>query len=115
MQISQDVIQAQTERTERARSAILAGKFLVTRIDPQRWTVKNGDKLPYVVSLKPSTSDLVGNDWTCTCMDFQQRGPQILCKHIEGVRFLEAAQNQIPPIKEKENHMNNSNPLTKGA
>ena len=115
MQISQDVIQAQTERTERARSAILAGKFLVTRIGPQQWTVKNGDKLPYVVSLKPSKSDFVGNDWTCTCMDFQQRGPQILCKHIEGVRLLEAAQNQIPPIKEKENHMNNSNPSTEGS
>ena len=115
MQISQDLIQAQTERTERARSAILAGKFLVTRIGPQQWTVKNGDKLPYVVSLKPSKSDFVGNDWTCTCMDFQQRGPQILCKHIEGVRLLEAAQNQIPPIKEKENHMNNSNPSNEGS
>ena len=115
MQISQDVIQAQTERTERARSAILTGKFLVTRIGPQQWTVKNGDKLPYAISLKPSKSYFVGNDWTCTCMDFQQRGPQILCKHIEGVRLLEAAQNQIPPIKEKENHMNDSNPSTEGS
>ena len=115
MQVTQDLIQAQAERTERARSAILAGKFLVTRTSPQQWTVKNGDKLPYVVSLKPSQSDFVGNDWTCTCMDFQQRGPLILCKHIEGVRLLEAAQNQIPQLTEKENHMNDSNPSNEGS
>ena len=75
MQESQELKQAQAERTERARSAILAGKFLVTRIAPQQWTVKNGDKLPYAVSLN-------GDVWACTCMDYQQRGPQILCKHI---------------------------------
>jgi hypothetical protein len=108
MQVTQDLIQAQAERTERARSAILAGKFIVTRTSPQQWTVKNGDKLPYVVSLKPSQSDLVGNDWTCTCMDFQERGSQILCKHIEGVRLLEAAQNQTSPLTEIENHKNDS-------
>jgi hypothetical protein len=118
MYVNQDENQAQAERTERARSAILAGKFMVTRIDPRQWTVKNGDKLPYVVSLKstPSNDDpgvvdvSVGNDWTCTCMDFQQRGPHILCKHIEGVRLLEAAQDQIPPLTKKENHMNNATP-----
>ena len=115
MQVTQNLIQAQVERTERARSAILAGKFLVTRTSPQQWTVKNGDKLPYVVSLKPSQRDFVGNDWICTCMDFQQRGPLILCKHIEGVRLLEAAQNQIPPLTEKENHMNDSNPSNEGS
>ena len=115
MQETQDLIQAQAERNERARSAILAGKFLVTRTSPQQWTVKNGDKLPYVVSLKPSQSDSNGNDWICTCMDFQQRGPLILCKHIEGVRLLEAAQNQIPPQTEKENHMNDSNPSNEGS
>ena len=112
MQITQDVIQAQTERTERARSAILAGKFLVTRIGPQQWTVKNGDKLPYVVSLKPILGDSIGNDWTCTCMDFQQRGPQILCKHIEGVRLLEAAQTKTSSIPNKENNMKISKKLT---
>jgi len=115
MQETQDLIQAQAERNERARSATLAGKFLVTRTSPQQWTVKNGDKLPYVVSLKPSQSDSIGNDWICTCMDFQQRGPLILCKHIEGVRLLEAAQNQIPPLAEKENHMNDSIPLNEGS
>ncbi len=115
MQVTQDLIQAQAERTERARSAILAGKFLVTRTSPQQWTVKNGDKLPYVVSLKPSLSDSVGNDWICTCMDFQQRGPLILCKHIEGVRLLEATQNQIPQLTEKENHMNDSTPSNEGS
>jgi hypothetical protein len=82
MQITQDFFQSQAERTDRARSAILAGKFLVTRINPQEWTVKNGDKLPYVVSLKPLQADSDRNDWICTCMDYQQRGPQILCKHI---------------------------------
>jgi len=115
MQEPQDLTQAQAERTERARAAILAGIFLVTRIVPQQWTVKNGDKLPYVVSLKTSQSESVGNDWTCTCMDFQQRGPHILCKHIEGVRLLEAAQNRITPIKEKENQMNDSNPVNEGS
>lgn len=114
MQITQDLIQAQVKRTERTRSVDLADKFLVTRISPQQWTVKNGDKLPYVVSLKPSRSDFVGNDWTCTCMDFQQRGPLILCKHIEDERLLEAAQNQIPKITEKENYMNDSTPPNEG-
>jgi hypothetical protein len=47
-------------------------------------------------------------------MDFQQRGPLILCKHIEGVRLLEAAQNQNPPLTDKENHMNDSNPSNEG-
>ena len=114
MQVTQDLIQAQVKRTERARSAILAGKFLVTRTSPQQWTVKNGDKLPYVVSLKPSQSDFVGIDWTCTCMDFQQQGPQILCKHLEGVRLLKATQNQILKVTEKENHMNYSTPSNEG-
>ena len=78
---------AQLERTERARSAIRAGQFHITRVGPQQWTVKNGEKLPYAVSLQ-------GDTWVCTCMDYQQRGPQILCKHIEGVRLSEAAQNE---------------------
>lgn len=99
MQKTQDSFQAQVERTERARSAIRAGRFQVTRIAPQQWTVKNGDKLPYVVSLS-------GDVWTCTCMDYQQRGPQILCKHIEGVRLSEAAQNRSNSIIDKEIHMN---------
>ena len=94
MVVNQDEDQAQTERTERARAAIRAGKFQVTRINPGQWTVKNGDKLPYVVALKPDQEDSNGSDWTCTCLDFQQRGPQVLCKHIQGVRLLEAAQNQ---------------------
>jgi DNA repair and recombination protein RAD52 len=115
MHVTQDQIQAQAERTERAHSAILAGKFQVTRVSPQQWTVKNGDKLPYVVTLKPSQSDFIGNAWTCTCMDFQRRGPQILCKHIEGVRLLEAAQNQIPLFKDKENNMNDSTPSNDGS
>ena len=54
MQKTQDLTQAQVDRTERAQSAILAGKFQVTRTNPHQWTVKNGDKLPYVVTLRPS-------------------------------------------------------------
>jgi hypothetical protein len=107
MVVNQDEDQAQIERTERARAAILAGKFQVTRINPGQWTVKNGDKLPYVVALKPNQEDSTSRDWVCTCLDFQQRGPQVLCKHIEGVRLLEAAQNQ--PISEKEKHMDEVN------
>ncbi len=108
MYVNQDEDQAQIERTERARAAILAGKFLVTRINPGQWTVKNGDKLPYVVALKPDQEDSNGSDWCCTCLDFQQRGPQVLCKHIQGVRLLEAAQNR--PISEKEKHMDDIPP-----
>ena len=118
MQNAQDLNQAQTERTERARTAIRAGQFLVTRINPQEWTVKNGDKQPYVVSLVPresnSNSDPVGMDWTCTCMDFQQRGPAILCKHIEGVRLLEAAQPVSSSTPYKETAMNESLPTSDG-
>lgn len=79
--------QAQIERTERAQSAIRVGLFQVTRVGPQQWAVKNGDKLPYAVTLE-------GNIWGCTCMDFRQRGPELRCKHIEGVRLSEAAQYQ---------------------
>lgn len=93
--------QAQVERTERAQSAIRAGLFQVTRVGPQQWTVKNGDKLPYVVSLEGST-------WACTCMDFRQRGPEIRCKHIEGVRLSEAAQNQSFQENHKEDLMEQS-------
>lgn len=113
MQTTQDLIQAQIERTDRAQSAILAGKFLVTRVNPQQWTVKNGDKQPYVVSL---TSIEGGSDeitWSCTCLDYQQRGPQILCKHIEGVRLLEGAQGQFIE-QEKENQMNETTPAYEG-
>jgi len=114
MYVNHDETQAQTERTERARAAIQAGKFKVTRINPGQWTVKNGDKLPYVVALKPDQEDSNGSDWTCTCLDFQQRGPQVLCKHIQGVRLLEAAQNQS--ISEKEKHMDevNQNQIPQG-
>ena len=115
MQLTQDLIQAQAERTERARSTLLAGKFLVTRTSPQQWKVKNDDKLPYVVSLKPSQSDFVGNDWTCTCMDFRQRGSIIHCKHNESKCLFEAAQNQIPKVIVKENQMNNSTPASEGG
>jgi hypothetical protein len=106
MQETQGLSQAQAERTERARSAILAGKFLVTRIAPQQWTVKNGDKLPYAVSLQPLQGASRGLTWVCTCMDYQQRGPQILCKHIEGVRLSEAAQNRSISNIDKEIQMN---------
>jgi hypothetical protein len=114
MQETQGLSQEQVERIERARSAIIAGKFLVTRIAPQQWTVKNGDKLPYAVSLQPNhpNEELEGKgafqglSWVCTCKDFQLRGPQILCKHIEGVRLLEAAQNRSNLNIDKENHMN---------
>jgi hypothetical protein len=105
MPIPQDLYQAQLERTERARAAILTGKFQVFRTNPEQWTVRNGDKLPYVVSLKSSEGILAGPTWTCTCMDFQQRGPQVLCKHIEGVRLLEAEQTTVSFIKEKEEPM----------
>lgn len=91
--------QAQTERTERAYAAIHAGSFQVTRTSPFQWTVRNGDKLPYVVSLQ-------GETWNCTCKDFQQRGPDLRCKHIEGVRLSEAAQQQT---SQQETQMDQTN------
>jgi hypothetical protein len=105
MQETQALTQAQAERTERARSAILAGKFLVTRIAPQQWTVKNGDKLPYAVALRAVQGDLREPTWVCTCMDYQQHGPQILCKHIEGVRLSESAHNRSNSNMDKDIHM----------
>jgi hypothetical protein len=91
-------VQAQSERTERALAAIQAGCFEVLRTGPFRWTVKNGDKEPYIVSLQ--------NDaWSCTCKDFELRGSEVRCKHIEGVRLSETAQlnrhkleNQMDPF-----------------
>ncbi len=88
-----DVETEQKERTERAKMAIRAGQFQITRVGPQQWSVQNGEKLPYSVSLE-------GDIWVCTCMDYQQRGPTILCKHIEGVRLSEAAQSTIELVKE---------------
>ncbi len=113
MSITNELEQAQVERTERARSAIRAGLFQVTRVGPQQWTVKNGDKLPYAVSLEPSHLNEAlgvqgaarGELWVCTCMDYRQRGPQIRCKHIEGVRLSEAAQNQSIQTIKKETFM----------
>ena len=93
---------AQLERTERAKSAIRAGQFHITRVGPQQWTVKNGEKLPYAVSLQ-------GDTWVCTCMDYRQRGPQILCKHIEGVRLSEMAQSQTIQSYDKEQQMDQPN------
>jgi hypothetical protein len=112
MQENKEETQAQTERTERARSGIRAGRILVSRVGSQQWTVKNGDKLPYAVSLQPLQSDIgeqgVSQEltWVCTCIDYQQCGPQILCKHIEAVRLSEAAQNVSFSTSDKENHMN---------
>ena len=88
-----EVGKEQKERTERAKAAIRAGQFQITRVGPQQWSVQNGEKLPYSVSLE-------GETWVCTCMDYQQRGPDILCKHIEGVRLSEAAQSSIESSKE---------------
>jgi hypothetical protein len=98
--------QAQTERTERAYAAIHAGSFQITRTSPFQWTVRNGDKLPYVVSLQPLQGATQGEVWSCTCKDFQQRGTDLRCKHIEGVRLSEAAQQQI---SQQETQMDQTN------
>ena len=88
---------AQSERTARAQSALQGGRFRVARISPQRWAVQNGSNQPYTVTLQQTESNPT---WACTCMDYCQRGPQIRCKHIEGVRLCEAAQNQTTIHKE---------------
>jgi hypothetical protein len=89
---------AQSERTIRAQSALLADRFRVTRISPLLWAVKNGSKQPYTVSLQNTDA---GQTWACTCLDFRQHGPQVFCKHIEGVRLSEAAQKRTTIHKEK--------------
>lgn len=50
MQKTQDLTQAQVERTERAQSAILAGKFQVTRSNPRDGRSKMATSYRYVVS-----------------------------------------------------------------
>jgi hypothetical protein len=89
MEETQQDVQEQTDRTDRANSALLAGRFQIVQTDPLQWTVKNGDNLPYSVSLH-------GADWSCTCPDFQQNGPDLRCKHIEGVRLLQQAEPGSP-------------------
>lgn len=98
-----EVGKEQKERTERAKASIRAGQFQITRVGPQQWSVQNGGKLPYSVSLE-------GDIWVCTCMDYQQRGPDILCKHIEGVRLSEAAQSSIETAKENSMEHTQTNP-----
>lgn len=95
---SQEMTQLQTERTERAQSALVAGRFQVIRVDPLQWTVRNGDNLPYTVSLH-------GETWSCTCPDFLQIGPAIRCKHIEGVRLLEETDYTSNSNQDKEVHL----------
>jgi hypothetical protein len=91
--------QAQAERTERALAAIQSGCFEVLRTGPFRWTVKNGDKEPYSVSLQNEA-------WSCTCKDFELRGPELRCKHIEGVRLSETDELNRT---HQENHMDQLN------
>jgi hypothetical protein len=95
----QELQHAQSERMARAQSALQGGRFRVERISPQLWAVQNGSNQPYTVTLQQTESNPT---WVCTCMDYRQRGPQILCKHIEGVRLSEAAQNQITIHQEKQ-------------
>ena len=97
----------QVERTDRARTALLEGKFQIIRAAPGVWTVKNGDKEPYTVSFQAGA-------WTCTCMDFQQRGPEVRCKHIEGVRLSEDVQLQTSQSKIEEHHMEEIQNQTSG-
>ena len=75
----------QQQRTERAWQGLTGGVFIVQRIGPTQWTVKNGDKLPYAVQLNDS-------NWSCTCLDFQKHGPELRCKHVEAVRIAEINQ-----------------------
>ena len=95
----QELQHAQSERMARAQSALQGGRFRVERISPQLWAVQNGSNQPYTVTLQQTESDIT---WVCTCMDNRQRGPQIRCKHIEGVRLCEATQNQITIHQEKQ-------------
>lgn len=106
--------QAQSARTERARAAIQAGRFQVTRTNPQQWTVRNGSKPPYVVSLRSIPDPYFGSMWSCTCPDYQQLGPMVHCKHIEGVRLSEAALDLSAHRKEKEKIMKESPPKRDG-
>lgn len=85
---------AQQQRTERAWQGLTGRAFIIQRIGPSQWSVKNGDKLPYAVQLNDGL-------WSCTCPDFQKIGPEIRCKHVEAVRIAETQQTY--PITYQEN------------
>jgi len=87
----------QSERTERAITALAAGEYKVTPLEPGAWSVVNGDKVPYRVTHN-----------TCECMDFQNTSKLgIRCKHIEAIHILFP---QIPGGKQAMEHPNN--PIT---
>ena len=100
---------AQWERTERARRSLREQAFHITRTNPGQWTVKNGDKSPYTVMLQ-------NNTWTCTCPDYQQRGNELRCKHIEAVRLREQSLATDPnQTNEEVLHMNDQIPITEAV
>ena len=105
MEDSQRFCTAQSERVERARSAVRGGKFLITRIGPCEWTVRNGGKEPYVVSLKtmPGEGPPLQGDLHLYGLSAERHGYSL--QHIHAVRLLEAEQNQTGRAKhEKGNH-----------
>lgn len=76
----------QEERTQRALEALRGNLFQIVVLASDRWSVKNGEKMPYTVTRDRDV-------WTCNCPDFQQRGPLIRCKHVEAVRLTQESQS----------------------
>lgn len=99
-----DLATAQQERTERALEALRTNAFHISSETQDSWLVRNGDKHPYAVRRAE------GN-WNCNCLDFQQRGSTLRCKHVEAVRLkLEGQSGQINHIlNDKEQTMSESN------
>ncbi len=92
---------AQQERTERAREALRTQAFQILAHGGDEWSVKNGDKQPYLVRRE-------ADHWNCTCPDFAKRGTEVRCKHIEAVRLSteEAIATPTTHIIHEEMNMN---------
>ena len=68
----------QEERLQRAITALAAGEYTVTLLEPGVWSVVNGDHQPYRVTHE-----------TCECKDFENISKLGLrCKHVCAIHIL---------------------------
>lgn len=96
--------QMQSERLDRAQSALTSGTMSVQAVGASTWRVDSigssskGRQKHYTVSWNGENSGKdTGTGWVCTCPDFTGRCREygLRCKHIEAVRFLLARDNHV--------------------
>jgi len=79
----------QEARTKRARQ----GRWSITPLVPEngtaRWAVVNLNNGGHEYTVSSN------GDFSCTCPDFQKRGQELRCKHIEAVRLWLAGEIQV--------------------